>query len=123
MQMMVTTAFVLLSINSSGFSGFQQSNEWLFWVSLVMSMVSLIVLFCARKAATTFPYNIMLLAVFTLSESYIVSFITTLYSPASVLNAAVATLGASLGLTLFAVKTKSDFSDSYSKCAGICLSM
>lgn len=44
--------------------------------------------------------------------------ICSMYTPASVLNAAVATLGATVGLTLFAIYTKSDFSDSYSKCYG-----
>ena len=48
------------------------------------------------------------------------SFICSMYTPESVLNAAIATLGATLGLTFYAVKTKSDFSDSYSKCYGNC---
>ncbi len=45
--------------------------------------------------------------------------ICSMYTPASVLNAAVATLGATVGLTLFAIYTKSDFSDTYSKFFGI----
>ena len=46
------------------------------------------------------------MCVFTLAESYIVSDICSFYEPESVLNAAIATLGATLGLTLYAVKTK-----------------
>jgi len=46
---------------------------------------------------------------FTLAESYMVSFICSLYTPDSVLNAAIATLAATLGLSFYAYKTKSDF--------------
>ena len=68
--------------------------------------------------STSYPLNWILFSVFTLSESYLVSFICTLYSSDDVLNAAMATLAATLGLTLYAVKSKKDFSDSYSRCWG-----
>jgi len=68
--------------------------------------------------ASKSPWNVLLLSLFTLAESYMVSMICSFYTPESVLNAAIATLGATIGLTLYAVKTKTDFSDSYSKCYG-----
>ena len=103
---------------NAAFSAFQAQNAWLFWVSFVISIISLIVLACVPGVTTKSPINAILLIVFTLAESYIVSFICSLYTPESVLNAAIATLGATIGLTAYAIKTKSDFSDSYSKCAG-----
>ena len=117
-QLSVTVGFVLLNMFNTAFSAFQAQNVWLFWVSFVISIISLIVLACVPGVTTKSPINAILLIVFTLAESYIVSFICSLYTPQSVLNAAIATLGATVGLTAYAIKTKSDFSDSYSKCAG-----
>lgn len=116
--MLITSFFVALSVFNTAFASFQTDNQWLFWLSLVAAMISLLVLVCVHKASTQLPVNVILLSVFTFSEAYMVSMICTLYTPESVLNAAVATLGATIGLTLYAAKTKSDFTDSYSLCYG-----
>lgn len=116
--MLITSFFVALSVFNIAFASFQTDNQWLFWLALVAAMLSLLVLVCVRKASTTSPLNVILISSFTLSEAYMVSMICTLYTPESVLNAAVATLGATIGLTLYAIKTKSDFTDSYSICYG-----
>lgn len=118
MQLTVTVGFVLLSMFNQAFAEYQMLNIQMFWLAFVISIISLIVLACIPGMATKSPINTILLCIFTLSESYLVSFICTLYTPESVLNAAVATLGATLGLTLYAIKTKTDFSDMYSKCYG-----
>ena len=81
-------------------------------------MVTLTIFGCCPGVSTNYPINWILFCAFTLLESYIVSFVCSLYSADDVLNAAIATLGATVGLTLYAVKTKNDFSDSYSKCYG-----
>ena len=70
------------------------------------------------KMSTKFPHNLILLSIFTLAESYIVSSLCSYYDADSVLNAALATLAVTLGLTLYAVKTKADFSDHYSRYSG-----
>ena len=51
------------------------------------------------------------LGLFTLCESYLVSVITSIYTPESVLLAAVATVAATLGITFYAMTSKSDFTD------------
>ena len=53
----------------------------------------------------------ILLGIFTLAESYMVSDICGFYTPESVLQAAVATAGATFGLTVFAYTTKYDFTE------------
>ena len=55
------------------------------------------------------PTNYILLGIFTLSESYIVSFICGLTNPEVVLVAAIMTLGITCSLTYYALTTKSDF--------------
>ena len=53
----------------------------------------------------------ILLGIFTLAESYMVSNICGLYTPESILQAAVATAGATFGLTVFAYTTNYDFTE------------
>ena len=54
------------------------------------------------------PTNYAVLGLFTLFESYLVSYVCYLYTPDSVLLAAVATLSATIGLTYYAMTTKED---------------
>jgi FtsH-binding integral membrane protein len=49
------------------------------------------------------------LALFTVCQSYMVSLLTSIYTPESVFLCATATVVATLGLALFAMTTKSDF--------------
>lgn len=51
-----------------------------------------------------------MLGLFTLSESYLVSMICTIYDEWSVLMCGVITLAVTLGLTLHALTTKKDYS-------------
>ena len=57
----------------------------------------------------SFPTNMILLFIFTLGESYLVSYITSMYTPESVLLSAVATAAATFGITFYALTSKSDF--------------
>lgn len=53
--------------------------------------------------------NYILLAIFTICESYLVAFICSLYTAVSVIIAAVLTAGMTITLTLYALFTKRDF--------------
>ena len=56
------------------------------------------------------PINYILLALFTVSESYLVSSICTISDEWSVLMCGVLTLAVTAGLTLHALTTKKDYS-------------
>ena len=58
--------------------------------------------------STSFPTNMILLGIFTLGESYLVSVVTSVYTEESVLMAAVATAAATFGITFHAMTSKSD---------------
>lgn len=68
-QMLVTSLMVALTVFNASFAAFQAQNMWLFWLAIVVSFVSLLVLICTRKASTTSPWNAILLGLFTLSEA------------------------------------------------------
>ena len=55
------------------------------------------------------PVNYILLFTFTACEAYTVAYIAVLYDPATVLFAALLTVAAVSGLTIYAFYTKKDF--------------
>ena len=55
------------------------------------------------------PVNYALLGIFTLCMSFLVGIITIRYNPQTVLEAASMTAAATIGITIYAVKTKTDF--------------
>eukprot|EP00049_Salpingoeca_infusionum_P017358 m.352648 g.352648 ORF g.352648 m.352648 type:complete len:236 (-) comp16578_c0_seq1:185-892(-) len=81
-------------------------NESVLMASFIGGLVSLFVLFAIRNRA---PANIITLAVFTVFQAVIISAIVTQYELPSVLLGASLTCGATVGLTLFAMQTKHDF--------------
>lgn len=56
-----------------------------------------------------YPTNLALLAIFTVGESYGVSSFCSMYTPESVLLAALCTASATFGITFYALTSKSDF--------------
>ena len=64
---------------------------------------------CYKKIARNVPLNYILLLVFTLTECYMVSFITGLTDPATVLMAGGLTAAITISLTVYAFTTKTDF--------------
>ena len=84
-----------------------------FWLALLASVISLVIsctLSCVPSVARTVPTNYILLLVFTLLEAYTVAFIcATVKDSMIVLTAAVMTAALVVGLTLYAVFTKTDF--------------
>lgn len=104
-QILVTSGFVSLSTFNDEFRLYQQQNMAWFWISFIVSLSSMLALVCVRGLATKTPINVILMSLFTLAESYLVSMICGFYEPLSILNAAVATLAATIALTIFAIKT------------------
>ena len=99
-------------------------------MAIIFSIIILYAIYCYPKNARTVPTNYILVFAFTVCESYFVSFICTLYGwnipiegPESanvagqltVLMAALGTVIITLTITLYAMKTKTDFT----MCGGV----
>ena len=108
-QLLITFSMVVLSCTSKSFSNFQVQNTAIFFLCLVVSLITSITLICFRSIARSTPLNYILLGVFTLCESYLVSFICGVTNPNIVLMAAAMTCGVVLALTYYAYTTKTDF--------------
>ncbi len=85
------------------------------WTSLGVYFVVGIMIICYKQLARSVPLNYILLFIFCISLSYLVSGICATYDPNIVLMAAVMTVGITMALTLYAMTTKTDFTT----CGGI----
>jgi len=112
-QLGITTIFVLAAVLSESFRDFMYRNMWLYLLSIAVVIAISFSLFCFYKSFQKVPNNYILLFIFTLAESYTVALITSFYTPMSVLSAALITLGMSLGLSLYACFTKTDYTKWY----------
>lgn len=106
LQLLLTVGMgAFISMNAS-VRNWALSNQWLFWVSLFGSFALLIGTYVCQRS---YPKNLIFLFGFTLCESYMVGLLTSLYDTRIVLEALVITVTVFLGLSLFAVQTKYDF--------------
>ena len=97
------------SLISDTYAQWQQNNIWLLIVCLVIYIALAIVIVCCKQVSRSVPGNYILLTVFVITLSYIVSVIASEYSPKIVIMAAAMTAAVTLALTIYAVTTKTDF--------------
>jgi len=84
-----------------------QGSPWIFFTALFGSLG---VLFALQWKSESFPTNFYLLALWTAMESYTIGVMVTFFDQVAVLQALIITFGLFVGLTLFAVQSKYDFS-------------
>lgn len=109
-QILLTCLFVVVGVTSTEFQETIADNFWIILLAFFGVICSLIALFCCRNLARKVPINYILLGFFTACEALMVACICGFYDPISVLIAAIMTLSVTLGLTIYALTTKSDFS-------------
>jgi FtsH-binding integral membrane protein len=108
-QLLITTLFTLLSMTSTQFSKFQMEHIGIVIFCLILTLILPCVIVCFQSTMRKTPNNYIILGTFTLAESYIVSFICSLYNPRVVLMAAFMTFALVASLTIYAMTTKTDF--------------
>jgi FtsH-binding integral membrane protein len=109
----ILVAQLLLTVVIAGpLSQMQQfvlRNTWLMPVSMVVTFGTICAMSCCGNITRTFPTNYIFLFVFTAFEAVMVGFISAQYTAQSVVLAAGVTTLVFLGMTVFAWKTKKDF--------------
>lgn len=91
----------------------------LFYASLIITIVLIVAIMCFKKVARKYPINYIALFTFTIFESYILAFVSSYYNPYIVLSAVILTFVVTISLTIYAFKTKSDFT----VCGGVLVSV
>lgn len=85
------------------------SHAWLLSVSAMMSLVMICAISCCQSYTREYPTNYICLFLFTSFEAVVVGFVSAQYTWQSVVLCAGITAVVFLGLTVFAFKTKTDF--------------
>jgi FtsH-binding integral membrane protein len=107
-QLLITTIVVYFSIYNHFLSSFMVSYPGFVYLFFFGALFTEIPIICCPSVASKVPLNYVLLLIFTLCESYLVAYITLFYEPLSVLMCAGITLALVIGLTLYAIFTKTD---------------
>lgn len=110
-MLLVTFGSVTFCTVSQEYKNFWKSSSaiGLVVVSCVLSIVVTCALICCQKVARTVPVNYILLAIYTLSMTVLLTFTAATYTSESVFMAMALTCAMSITLTLYAVFTKTDF--------------
>lgn len=109
-QVLLTCATVITSIFYIPLATFLIQNENLVVVCSLIALVINIIIVCnCCKLSTKVPINYILLFMFTICESLIVSFICQFYERESVFRIALITFALVLSISLYACFTKTDF--------------
>jgi hypothetical protein len=111
----VSTIFICMSTIPKVHEKFESGNNVnsayyvLLGISCFVTFATMIPLFCCKSVSKSVPINYILLALFTLAQSYILFFVSACYAPEIVVTAIVLTAAVTIGLTVYAMTTKTDF--------------
>ncbi|XP_073946821.1 glutamate NMDA receptor-associated protein 1 lifeguard isoform X5 [Choristoneura fumiferana] len=108
-QLLITMAFITLFTYHQGTQMWFARNQWMMWVALGVTFVTLIVMACCGNVRRQAPMNFIFLGIFTLAESFLLGAISSTRAPEAVMMAVGVTAAVCLALTIFALQTKWDF--------------
>ncbi|XP_064542592.1 protein lifeguard 1 isoform X1 [Drosophila montana] len=114
-QLLITFGFVSVFTFSKATQEWAMHNPALFWIALAVMLVTMICMACCESVRRKTPLNFIFLFLFTLAESFLLGIVAGQYQADEVLMAVGITAAVSLGLTLFALQTKYDFT----MCGGV----
>ncbi|KAM4571621.1 protein lifeguard 2-like [Fundulus diaphanus] len=107
-QLLVTFAIVALFTFCDPVKDYIQTNPGWYWASYVVFFVTYLTLSCCSVPRRRFPWNLILLAVFTLSLSYMTGMLSSFYNTKSVVMCLGITVAVCLVVTVFSFQTKFD---------------
>jgi protein lifeguard len=107
--LLVTLGFVCLFVLHDGVKKYAHRNAQLMIIPMIGTIVLMCVIACCEDLRRKSPINVILLGAFTIMESLLVGFISSVYNTNIVLMAAALTAAIVIALTIFAFQTKFDF--------------
>merc|ERR1719370_2275928 len=88
---------------------YARQHQEMWWIALVIMIVSLISLACCPGVRRKTPHNFVFLGLFTVAEGFLLGAVTSTYDANEVLMAVGVCAAITLALTIFAFQTKVDF--------------
>ncbi|XP_058499924.1 protein lifeguard 2-like [Solea solea] len=107
-QLLVTLAIVTLFTFCDPVKDYIQTNPGWYWASYAVFFVTYLTLSCCSQPRRQFPWNLIMLAIFTLALSYITGTLSSFYNTKSVVMCLGITAAVCLLVTLFSFQTKLD---------------
>ncbi|KAM8967129.1 protein lifeguard 3-like [Pelodytes ibericus] len=109
LQLAVTVGLICMFIFWTTLKDWVQDTPYFAYALFPGLIILIVVLTCCENARRKVPYNFILLAIFTVVEGCMLGAISALFEADAVMWAGGATIVVTLGLTLFALQTKWDF--------------
>lgn len=112
MQLFVTFGCIITSVYTSSIKTFLQDPDasgWFVGLGFFLLITSTCALSCCSHLTRQHPHNLILLSVYTIAQSMLLSVITVAYDVQAVMIACGATAAVVVGLVAFASQTKYDF--------------
>ncbi|KAK7884296.1 hypothetical protein WMY93_027419 [Mugilogobius chulae] len=107
-QLLVTFTIVAFCTFCGTVKNFIHSNPGWYWASYAVFFITYFILSCCSKPRRRFPWNLILLGVFTLSLSYMTGMLSSFYDTKSVVLCLGITATVCLLVTLCSFQTKFD---------------
>ncbi|KAI7807834.1 transmembrane BAX inhibitor motif containing 1a [Triplophysa rosa] len=114
-QLLITFGIVAIFTFVESVAGFVRRNPAIYWTSYAVYFITHMVLVCCQGPRRRFPWNLILLTIFTLALSYMTGTVASYYSTKAVFLALGITAVVCIAVTVFCFQTKVDFT----KCAGL----
>ncbi|XP_069509762.1 protein lifeguard 2 [Ambystoma mexicanum] len=114
-QLFVTVAIVALFTFCDPVKEYVQSNPAWYWASYAVFFVTYLILACCSGPRRYFPWNLILLSIFTISLAYLTGMLSSYFDTKSVLLCLGITALVCLSITIFSFQTKFDFTS----CQGV----
>ncbi|XP_040196197.1 protein lifeguard 2 [Rana temporaria] len=109
LQLLVTVSIVALFTFCDPVKEYVQANPGWYWASYVVFFTTYLVLACCSGPRRYFPWNLILLCIFTLSMSYVTGMLSSYYNTTSVILCLGITALVCISVTVFSFQTKVDF--------------
>ncbi|CAF1222885.1 unnamed protein product [Adineta ricciae] len=125
LQLLVTFGIVAIFQFTPAVRKYVQSpgGQWAYWSSYGVFLVTYLALACCKNVGRRFPVNLILLGLLTLSMAYMMGMISAYYDIQSVFIAVGITSFVCLGVTLFSLQTKFDFTSCFGVLFAISLAL
>ncbi|XP_061871640.1 protein lifeguard 2 [Colius striatus] len=114
-QLLVTVVIVAFFTFCEPVKGYIQTHSAWYWASYAVFFVTYLILACCSGPRRYFPWNLILLSIFTLSMAYLTGMLSSYYNTKSVLLCLGITALVCFSVMIFSFQTKFDFTS----CQGV----
>uniref|UniRef100_A0A8C6HKX6 Transmembrane BAX inhibitor motif containing 1 n=1 Tax=Mus spicilegus TaxID=10103 RepID=A0A8C6HKX6_MUSSI len=114
-QLLITVAIIAIFTFVEPVGKYVRNNVAVYYVSYAVFLVTYLTLACCQGPRRRFPWNIILLTIFTLALGFVTGTISSMYETKAVIIAMIITAVVSISVTIFCFQTKVDFTS----CTGL----